>query len=302
MVIDPRLAILFAVVAEERSFTRAAARLNLAQPWLSAQIRKLEDQLGYQLFFRDRGPIELTPEGERLFPVALELTRGSERLRDTARAISADVAQAVRVGAHASSAGLPAFARLNDEFTAKFRENSLVVTPGITADLIGGVIGGRLDAAVVLEPFDRRGLDVIVLRELAPYLLLPKDSPLALYDELAPDDLAGYRLGTIPRHTHPEFFDALYKPLVESGAILKPVSETQIRAMEHFVRFQGVGVVMIEGDLENYLRDDGLIARPLIGTVVRYALVKRDNVEKRALGRYWRLAQTLSTSAGKAAS
>ena len=65
-----RLAILFAAVAEERSFTRAAARLNIAQPWLSAQVRKFEEQLGFTLFDRGKGGIELTPQGEQLRPPA----------------------------------------------------------------------------------------------------------------------------------------------------------------------------------------------------------------------------------------
>ena len=74
-----RLAILFAAVAEERSFTRAAARLNIAQPWLSAQVRKFEEQLGFTLFDRGKGGIELTPQGEQLLPVALELADAARR-------------------------------------------------------------------------------------------------------------------------------------------------------------------------------------------------------------------------------
>src|SRR5438045_9678669 len=86
-----RLAILFAAVAEERSFTRAAARLNIAQPWLSAQVRKFEEQLGFPLFDRGKGAIELTAEGEKMFPLAVELAATAQRLRDLSRSISLDV-------------------------------------------------------------------------------------------------------------------------------------------------------------------------------------------------------------------
>lgn len=56
----------FAVVAEERHFTRAAARLFVAQQSLSRQIRDLEDEIGAVLFYRTTRSVELTPAGEAL--------------------------------------------------------------------------------------------------------------------------------------------------------------------------------------------------------------------------------------------
>src|SRR5262245_3906798 len=56
----------FVTVADERSFTRAAALLNVSQPALSAQIREFERRLGFALFLRNSRRVELTAEG-RLF-------------------------------------------------------------------------------------------------------------------------------------------------------------------------------------------------------------------------------------------
>ena len=60
-------------VAEERHFTRAAARLHVAQPSLSRQVRLLERELGVSLFHRGPGQngVELTAEGEILLPLSL---------------------------------------------------------------------------------------------------------------------------------------------------------------------------------------------------------------------------------------
>ena len=56
----------FTVLAQERNYTRAAEKLNIPQPHLSAQIKNLEKELGVTLFIRDR-PLKLTPAGTVFF-------------------------------------------------------------------------------------------------------------------------------------------------------------------------------------------------------------------------------------------
>jgi DNA-binding transcriptional LysR family regulator len=73
----------FVAVAEEKNFTRAAARLRLAQPSLSRQIRKLENELGVPLLRRGRGGVTLTAAGNEYLAQA--------------RKLLADCAAAVRV-------------------------------------------------------------------------------------------------------------------------------------------------------------------------------------------------------------
>jgi DNA-binding transcriptional LysR family regulator len=79
--IPPRLLRAFLAVAEELHFTRAAARLYLAQQALSRDVRRLERELGAQLFVRSTRSVALTPEGELLVPLARRVLDAQDALR-----------------------------------------------------------------------------------------------------------------------------------------------------------------------------------------------------------------------------
>ncbi len=75
----------FVAVAEQQSFGRAAASLDLAQPSLSLQIQKLERELGVQLFRRTSRSVELTDAGEALLIEARALLAQAQIAVETAR-------------------------------------------------------------------------------------------------------------------------------------------------------------------------------------------------------------------------
>ncbi|WP_235988627.1 LysR family transcriptional regulator [Pseudorhizobium endolithicum] len=70
----------FYIIAEERSLTRAASRLNMTQPSVSQALQRLEEQLGCQLVFRDSRRFELTVPGQKIYEECAEIYRSVERI------------------------------------------------------------------------------------------------------------------------------------------------------------------------------------------------------------------------------
>src|SRR4051794_6309195 len=135
----------FVAVAEERSFTRAAERLWIAQPGLSTQIRRLEGELGIQLFERHTRGVNLTQDGA-LF---LERARAAIVAADAASATGRDLATGgigtVRLGV-AGGARWGLFPDLLRRFSRERPGVELTVLEGYGGTLWRDLRDGRLDA------------------------------------------------------------------------------------------------------------------------------------------------------------
>src|SRR3954447_2285545 len=98
MVPELRLIRYFVAVAQEGNVTRAAERLHVAQPSLSAAVRQLEAQLGVELLQRTGRGVALTPAGELLLERGRELLDHAEAVADDVRSRGAARAGRLRVG------------------------------------------------------------------------------------------------------------------------------------------------------------------------------------------------------------
>jgi DNA-binding transcriptional LysR family regulator len=178
----------FVTVAEERSFTRAAGRLHIAQQSLSQQIRTLESQLGVTLFERSSHGVELTDIGAVLLREARPVLAQAERVVEAVRRAARGEAGELRVGFLSSVANyvMPPIVRA---FRERHPDVTLRTEDVTIAALVAGLREGSLDAGLSRPPLVEDLETEVVLREPVA-AVLPEGHPLADRDELTLADLA----------------------------------------------------------------------------------------------------------------
>ena len=160
----------FVAIAEERSFTRAAERLWVAQPGLSTQIRRLESELGVQLFERHTRGVDLTDAGELFLKRARTALAAADVARSTGHDLEEGLVGSVRLGI-VTGAGWPGTPALLDHFGRERPAVELTVVEAYGGTLLRDLRDGRLDAIIAPSEFGSAELPRVRLgRE--PWLVL----------------------------------------------------------------------------------------------------------------------------------
>ena len=137
----------FVAVANEGQFTRAAARVSVAQPAVSAQIRRLEDELGEPLFHRDQRAVRLTAAGESLLPHARAALAAVDRGRDTIASLRGVLHGRLEVGVAGPVDSR--FAEALGDFHRAHPNVEIRLTQRQNQPLLAAVAEGGVDAAIV---------------------------------------------------------------------------------------------------------------------------------------------------------
>ncbi|MGE4406362.1 LysR substrate-binding domain-containing protein [Pseudomonas sp.] len=168
----------FVMVAEEKHFTRAAARLHMQQPPLSQQIRALEAELGFELFIRHPKGVDLTTGGAVFLEEAKAiLARVQDASRRAARAATG-VEGTLAIGFTSSAAAHPLIPRIIRAFRERYPAVAISLEEGNASRLSERASAGGLEVGILRAPVSRpTGIEFhrLLLEELL--LVLPIGHP-----------------------------------------------------------------------------------------------------------------------------
>ena len=252
----------FVTVAQERNFTRAAEKLNVAQPPLSRQIQQLETELGTSLIERGTRPVDLTEMGKVLFDQAVQVLERVEEM--TAIVERARRAKRHRLGI--GFVGSTLYGRLPEiirHYQAARPDVELALVELTSFEQVAALKDGRIDVGFGRIPFKDPAIkrQTIALENMiaalpAQHRRAGSDAALSL-DDLAADPLIVY-----PRAPRPNYSDQVLKLYRERN--LRPPLIHEVRELQTALALvaTGLGICLVPATVEE-LRRDGVVYRKL---------------------------------------
>jgi DNA-binding transcriptional LysR family regulator len=275
----------FVAVAEELHFRRAAERLHLAQPALSQQVKKLEAELGVDLFHRTRRGVALTRAGVVFLEEARRVLRLADEAARAAQEAASGVAGRLRVGllADAVPTSVP---RAIVRFSTRFPGVEVSPETLSARRAIDEVRSGRLDVAVVALPAPTAGLQTTFLGNEGTIAAVAERHPLSGRVSVPWDRLADQRLVLLPRATNPAFHDGVIAACHGAGFAPSIVEMTKPEIEHAFLSVAGgAGIALVPASVADRYTTPGVRFLPLEpeGPVCEMALVTRASAEGEAL-------------------
>ncbi len=253
----------FRVLAELLSFRRAAERVNITQPALSLRLKRLEDELGFQLFDRSRAHVALSDAGREFLPHALQLLNQAETVRETARSIATGRAGQLRIG-YTPVSFFGAVPDIIRAFAASHPSADISLTELLSEEVENALCRMEIDVGFLHPPVRANGLKTSDLNP-EPYIVaLPETNPLCRRTSVRLKDLANEDFILVRRDVGPVLYDKIIRLCGDNGftpAIRQEVT-TSIAVLGLVAAGHGVGFVVSS---MSYVRRPGLCFRPIAG-------------------------------------
>lgn len=185
-------------VARYASISEAAKRLYLTQPSLTSSLHLLETELGFPIFLRSRGGVEVTPRGEELIRQMRTILEAVDSMEEKFSSAAGD-RQTLSVSAQHYNFAADAFTRLVQEsgsfYTYHFLETTTLEVMDNTASGhsdLGILYYSRRNESVLRRELKSRGLTFHLLFEAMPHVFLRDSHPLAGNASLSLEELKPY--------------------------------------------------------------------------------------------------------------
>lgn len=306
----------FVAVADELHFHRAAARLNLTQPALSAQIRMLERLLGFSLFERTTRRVELTANAAKLLPHVRNLMEASRRVHAVAGALRSDLPTPMHLGAAFYTIDIPERVTLIEGFFGAHPDVRLDVSAAYQNALVRSLRAGTIDVALLLGlPVSSATYDDELRRNPSVETIFPDDLPrlvlrrervqflwpceLADHDEVPLACLAGRTVVMLGRDHGDTLLGPVHATLEAAGAKIVIPPESHAIGVERYARqfrMPAISLGWFGGT-----PDSALVRRPLEGlhTGTEFSLVRAPTSISPALALFWKYSQGAGSTGAK---
>lgn len=268
----------FLAIVEEGNFGRAAARLGMSQPPLTAQIQILERALGVRLLERSRLGTRPTWEGEVLLPAVRRLEEAALAVEALAREVRQGRRALLNIGCITSAmfATLPPVMR---EFRALQPETIVTVREMDTSDAMEALRRGEIDVAFArLE----RDLFPIRMQPLAPDRLVaavPDSDELACAESIDLAMLKERPMVMLPRAISPAYFDGVVAACRHAGFSPIAAQEVNSAMAQLSLVASGLGVALVSSGMASFA-PSGVSFRPLANPVEAVGVAVAWNSER----------------------
>ncbi|MBQ5766740.1 MAG: hydrogen peroxide-inducible genes activator [Burkholderiaceae bacterium] len=248
-------------VARERHFGRAAESCNISQPSLSVAVRKLEEELGVQLFERRSQEIALTPIGESIVEQAYKVLDEVRRVEEIAMQGHDPLCGPLRLGVifTISPYLTPGLVREMQRIAPKM---PLILTENYTDELLDQLRDGKLDVAIMALPINEPGMMLAPLYDEDFVVAVPAKHPWAKKEAIHPDEVQTENLMLLGKgHCLRDQILAVCPKTLrrQSTAIQRTVEGSSLLTIRHMVA-QGLGVTVLPKTALNDLPPDSQIA------------------------------------------
>ena len=249
-------------LAREKHFGRAAEACFVSQPTLSVAIRKLEDELGVQLFERGTAGIQTTAMGDQLIEQAQKVLDEASLLKDLARQGRDPLAGPLRVGV-IFTIGPYLLPWLVPQMIQAHPSMPMLLQENYTVKLLETLSQGEIDVLILAEPFDAQGLVTEPVYDEHFMVAVPRQHPWAKRRRIPSAELTQQTMlllgsGHCFRDQVVEICPELSRFSQASSGIQKTFEGSSLETIRHMVA-SGVGITVLPQTACPRSRDDGFL-------------------------------------------